>query len=232
MDSLLRDTAPDTPSAPTPALGHLVYDGLLSDIASRRRGAGDRLVEATIAREMQVSRTPVREALSRLENDGLIQSVRPSGYVVICPSIDDIREIFEIRRALEPLAFAAVVARADPSEDATFTALFDGIQSADTPATFAACNIAFRGFWLQRTPNVRLRETLLRFHMQVQLVRAATLHSSAGREAARHGAQALSQAYLARDTALAHTAMQTFVDTALAYFERAEATGHLRPDHP
>ena len=217
----------NAPRDTTLPLAHLVYDGLLNDIAARRRLAGDRLVEAVIARDMDVSRTPVREALNRLENDGLIQGVQSGGYMVISPSIDDIRDIFEIRRALEPMAFAAVTAHADPAEDAQFTRLFNGIQTAHSAHASAIANQGFRKFWLDRIPNARMRETLLRFHMQVQLVRAATLHSPQGREAARAGTKDLFQAYLTRDTGLAHAAMLSFVDAALSFFEKADAAGTL-----
>lgn len=210
-------------------LAQRVYEGLLEDIAARRRLAGERLIEAAIARQMDVSRTPVREALNRLENDGLIHGIKPSGYIVITPSMADIHEIFEIRQALEPVAFSNVVAQATPQDDEEFQGLFDAIQSAHTPEDSAKANKEFRAFWVDRIRNTRLRETLLRFHLQVQLVRNATLHSQEGRDAARIGTQDIAAAYFARDTAAAFTAMRNFVDAALAFFQRADKGGLLQP---
>ncbi|QPM90911.1 GntR family transcriptional regulator [Pseudooceanicola algae] len=210
-------------------LAQKVYEDLLEDIAQNRRLSGERMIEAAIARDLDVSRTPVREALNRLENDGLIQSARPAGYVVIRPSIEDIREIFQIRRALEPVAFASVVARAQPGEDLTFLGLRDGIRDAGTPTASAIANRRFRHFWLSRTPNRRLRATLERYHLQVQLVRAATLHSEQGRRAATAGARVLARAFVDRDAEAAQAAMTDFVDAALAFFEQADAEGTLRP---
>lgn len=215
----------------TQPLAQMVYQGLLQDIAARRRLAGERLVEAEIARALDVSRTPVREALNRLENDGLIESVKPTGYVVTCPSMDDVRDIFEIRRALEPVAFATVVRDGTPDLDADLARRQDAIEQANTPAASAQANGAFRAFWLDRIRNQRLRDTLLRFHMQVHLVRAATLHSEAGRTAAKAGTRRLAQAYYDRDEIAAHAAMQDFVDAALSFFEQAEAEGVLQT-HP
>lgn len=208
-------------------LAQSVYDRLIADIAARRRQAGDRLVEAEIARDTAVSRTPVREALGRLKKDGLIESAVPSGYVIVAPSLSDIRDIFEIRRALEPVAFAGVVAHADPAEDDAFRALFQAVQEAHSRQASAASNMALRAFWVSRIRNERLRELLLRFHLQVQLVRAATLHSAEGRAAARAGTIRLADAYLSRDTAAAAEAMAAFVDAALSFFERAETENHL-----
>ncbi|WP_374298345.1 GntR family transcriptional regulator [Paracoccus sp. (in: a-proteobacteria)] len=212
-------------------LAQQVYDRLIGDIAARRRQPGDRLVEAVIARDTDVSRTPVREALGRLENDGLIESTRPSGYIVVAPSLEDVREIFEIRRALEPVAFAGVVANAEAADDDEFRRLFDAVQAAQSRSESAAANVAFRSFWVSRIRNGRLRETLLRYHLQVQLVRAATLHSAEGRAAARAGTVRLADAYLSRDAEAARLAMAAFVDAALVFFERADTDRfpHLDP---
>jgi Transcriptional regulators len=208
-------------------LADRVYDGLLDDLTSRRRGAGDRLVEAEIAREMDVSRTPVREALSRLENDGLITGTRPGGYAIITPSIDDIREIFDIRRALEPMAFASVVRGADATGDVAITEALATLRQARTMPEAIHANIGFRGFWIERIANRRLRETLRRFDMQVQIVRAATLYTEEARTTARDGAARLAQTYLDRDAEAAETAMRAFVEDAFRYFERADAENLL-----
>ncbi|NIZ09359.1 GntR family transcriptional regulator [Pseudooceanicola sp. HF7] len=211
-------------------LAQKVYDGLLQDIVQNRRGAGDRLVEAEIARELDVSRTPVREALNRLLNDGLIDSATSStGYVVIRPSIEDIREIFEVRRALEPVGFAAVVTQAGPADDIVMRALRSGVREAETAPASMRANGRFRDFWLTRIPNQRMRKTLMRFHLQVQVVRVATLQTQKGRQAAADGANQLTEAFLSRDAANAHAAMTEFVDTALTYYEQADADGVLLP---
>ena len=209
-----------------------VYQGLLDDMSTRRRGAGDRLVEAEIAREMDVSRTPVREALRRLATDGLITEAKPGGYAIITPSIEDIREIFEIRKALEPLAFANVVRDADGSGDDELRAALADLQQADTMPAAVRANIAFRGFWMERITNRRLRETLKRFEMQVNIVRAATLYSQAARDTARDGAARLAAAYLARDTAAAQRAMAEFIADAFTFFQRADEEQRLHPVSP
>ena len=213
----------------TEPLGEMVFKDLLEDLVARRRTPGERLIEAEIARALDVSRTPVREALSRLEKDGLIESASPSGYVVVQPSIDDIREIFEIRRALEPVAFAAVVAQAQDDDVPEFKRLQADVARSDTPEDSAKANRALRAFWFDRIRNTRMRETLRRFHLQVHLVRAATLHSADGRRAAGEGTERLVTAFERRDTEMAHAAMQDFVDAALSFFELADAERILQP---
>ncbi|WP_428929283.1 GntR family transcriptional regulator [Marinibacterium sp. SX1] len=221
--------APSRKSAP---LATRVYAHLVDDIMLRRRLAGERLVEAEIAREMEVSRTPVREALGRLQSDGLIRETRSGGYTVLAPSIGDIREIFEIRRALEPVAFRQVVEQADDAGDSSFRAAFDRFDGADSTARAVVANTGFRNFWMGRVPNGRMRETLSRFAMQVQLVRAATLNTADARDRAREGAQDLLDTYLARDPGRAEATMRRFVDTAYQFFERADEAGFLYPARP
>lgn len=211
----------------TGPLTQVVYDRLLSDLFNHRRQCGDRLVEAVIARDLNVSRTPVRQALGRLEKDGLVTSAAPAGYNVAAPAIEDIRDIFEIRAALDPAAFAGVVRYAVPADDAELRRRHADIQAADCPASFATANVAYRKFWTSRIQNLRLAEALQRYHMQVHLVRAATLHSQDGRKIARAGVDRLSEAFFARDGDAAHRAMRDFVHSALVLFERAhEQSAH------
>ncbi len=59
-----------------------------------------RLAEASIGKQIGMSRTPIREALARLANDGLIRKVN-SGYYVSQPDFSDIAELYELRILLE-----------------------------------------------------------------------------------------------------------------------------------
>jgi GntR family transcriptional regulator, rspAB operon transcriptional repressor len=65
---------------------------------------GQRLVEATIAKEIGVSRTPVREAFHNLQKDGLIESIPRVGYRVLPISREEVIQICKIREALEIIA--------------------------------------------------------------------------------------------------------------------------------
>ena len=93
-----------------------VYEALKADIVSLRLEPGALVQEETLARRLGVSRTPVREALRRLEQDGLVQILPKKGIIVTSISISDIREFFQLRLALEPLA-ARLAAEAMPEEE-------------------------------------------------------------------------------------------------------------------
>lgn len=79
--------------------------------------AGDRLVETELASVMGVSRTPVREALRMLENEGLVhRAPRGGGVEVRGFSTDDILELYAIREALEVLAAEYSIRNISPEE--------------------------------------------------------------------------------------------------------------------
>jgi DNA-binding GntR family transcriptional regulator len=81
-----------------------VYDYLKEQILLGGLKPGERLVEEKISEELQVSRSPIREAIRMLEKDGLLL-VKPSGGVtVVQPTIEDYQHLFECRVEMEPLA--------------------------------------------------------------------------------------------------------------------------------
>lgn len=92
------------------------YERLKAEILENRMAPGFQAPEPEIALRLGMSRTPVREALLRLESDGLIELVPRRGARVLPVSPDDMREIYEILTALEPEA-AARLARANPSKE-------------------------------------------------------------------------------------------------------------------
>lgn len=75
---------------------------------------GSLLGEVEQANRLGVSRTPLREALARLTGDGLVASQAGRGLVVTGVSLETIRELFEVRRALEEQAARLAAARGDP----------------------------------------------------------------------------------------------------------------------
>ena len=80
------------------------YDLILSDILRGKLSPGDRLVEASLAERIGVSRTPLREALFQLEQEGFVRSELRRGFSVKPLSEREAREVFPIVGALEGLA--------------------------------------------------------------------------------------------------------------------------------
>ena len=80
----------------------VIFDALRQAIAKGDIAEGQTLRQDHIARMFNVSRIPVREALTRLEEQGLVSTQRYRGAVVTTLSTDEIREIFQFRALLEP----------------------------------------------------------------------------------------------------------------------------------
>ena len=77
------------------------YDYLKTNILSGHFIPGERLAEEHLAEDLGVSRTPVREALHKLEQEGLIEPLESRGFCVPRDSLDDIEDLFDIRTVLE-----------------------------------------------------------------------------------------------------------------------------------
>lgn len=89
----------------------VIYEALREAIHSGDLAEGQSLRQDAIAKAFNVSRIPVREALTRLEEQGLVVTQRYRGAVVATLSIDEIAEIFEFRALIEPEVIALSVAR-------------------------------------------------------------------------------------------------------------------------
>ncbi|HHX96242.1 MAG TPA: GntR family transcriptional regulator, partial [Clostridia bacterium] len=80
-------------------LGDIVYEVLRDAIIKQVLKPGERLMETELAEEMDVSRTPIREAMRKLELEGYVVMVPRKGAYVASLSIEDITSLFEIRGA-------------------------------------------------------------------------------------------------------------------------------------
>lgn len=122
------------------------YRTLLDEIQSGALAPGAVLGEVEQAARLGVSRTPLREALGRLAADGLV--VQQSPRVTVVSEIDagDIREIFEMRRALEETAARLAARRGDAAPFAALAAEFDRIAHGGVSTTPHAYDDLFGRF--------------------------------------------------------------------------------------
>ncbi|RBL85261.1 GntR family transcriptional regulator [Streptomyces cavourensis] len=133
---------PETPAALTafesvnvPDLVGVVEDRLTQAIVQGRLPPGSRVVEAEIARQMAISRAPVREASRRLERQGILVSKPRRGFFVREMSVREIDDLFQVRLSLEMTAVAAACEHADAAGLARLTQLLQLMiaEAADAP---------------------------------------------------------------------------------------------------
>ncbi|CAI9391261.1 GntR family transcriptional regulator [Microbacterium sp. T2.11-28] len=118
--------------------GERAYLTLLDEIQSGVLTAGTVLGEVEQAARLGVSRTPLREALGRLAADGLVIQASPRVTVVSELDADDIRELFELRRALEESAARLAAHRGGREVFAALAAEFSAIDTAGAPDDYYA----------------------------------------------------------------------------------------------
>ncbi len=97
-------------------LRDMVFDVLMNAIMQGQLSPGERLLEVQLADEMGVSRTPVREAIRRLELEGFVVMVPRKGAYVAGLSVDDVESVYEIRTALETLAVRLAAQRMEADD--------------------------------------------------------------------------------------------------------------------
>ena len=93
-----------------------VYDQLVSAIMDKAIGPDDRLVQEKLAAELDISRTPVREALLRLEKEGVLCVANSGGFRLARISEEETLELYQARAAIEGQAARILAARNDPKD--------------------------------------------------------------------------------------------------------------------
>lgn len=107
-------------------LGEQVYETLLSQLITLKIGPGSRISIDSLSRELNVSQTPIRAALIRLEAEGLVIKVHNIGYsAASMPSHQRFEEIYDIREMLEPYLASRAAQQLSDSDAMELCALAD-----------------------------------------------------------------------------------------------------------
>lgn len=108
---------------PPNSISDQIYKRLKQQILHGEIQPGERLMQIQVAETLRASRTPVREAFRRLEQDGLVERVPQGGVRVTCPDTETIQEVFGIRKVLETYAIELACDRITPQEIAALKRL-------------------------------------------------------------------------------------------------------------
>ena len=205
-------------------LADRVYNQLRDNIGSHQIRPGERLQEVSLAAQLGVSRTPVREALARLESEGMIV-VEGRGFVVPELTDADIEEIYELRFLLEPAAARSAVAEVTGASDlASMSSAIDDAVAAEKNDDFRAfleANSRFHNAWRALVPNRRMSKLLDQYVGHVRFLRVLTLGDPAARKAALTGMKNIHAAFKKRDADAAATAMHKHLEAARLFLVKA-----------
>jgi len=169
-----------------------VLNYLREKILSGAMSPDERLIETRIAKEIGVSRTPIREALHNLEQERLIKAIPRVGYVVTRMQKEEVEEICEIRVAIEGLAIRRAIERAQKqlAKDLRKNILRQRNEIAkgnlrayvELDAQFHEVSAVLSGSSRLLDMTQMLRRNMLRFRMQALYIIETALKSLQGHE--------------------------------------------------
>ena len=153
----------------------LVLETLRRAILTGKIAGGTRLVQSDIAAQLQVSTTPVREALRDLATEGLIKLDAHRGAEVKSLNREEVAEIYRLRRVLEPEAMRLAIERiSDEQIDAAAAIQERADEEVDT-AAWVELNHAFHNVFVVAARSPRLAGILQALHDAAGMYIAATL---------------------------------------------------------
>jgi DNA-binding GntR family transcriptional regulator len=159
-------------------LREVVFESLREAIIKGLLGPGERIMEVQLAEELGVSRTPVREAIRKLELEGLVIMLPRRGAYVAGISVKDIADVFEVRAALEALAASLAAARIQDDEleelERSLVEIAEVSDSQDVHAVVAR-DTGFHDIIYRASKNPWLMQIISNLQDQVQRFRLATL---------------------------------------------------------
>ena len=137
----------------------LIADRIRSGILDGRFPPQYQLAEVELARQLQVSRGPVREAMQRLIQEGLLRSERNRGVFVVELDDDDARDVYVARAAVEKAAAVLVARRADPADLGAVESVVDRLRAAATSSwsEVVEIDLEFHATIVDRSGSERLQ---------------------------------------------------------------------------
>lgn len=200
----------------TNTLADQVYEKLEKDILTGEYKRGDIITEISLSESLGVSRTPVREALRRLEQDHIIES-RGKGMMVLGISREDVRVIYEIRSMVEGLAAAACARSATEEQIDEMRETIElqefYVQRKDSEKV-KAMDSRFHEMLYRYSGSVVYYDTLMPLHTKVQKVRKRSVEDESRASASTAEHRRILEAIAAQDPEAAKTAADEHVKKA------------------
>ena len=218
-------------------LREIVYETLRDAIRKKIYKPGDRIMESKIADELKVSRTPVREAIRRLEQEGYLFTIYHRGTFVPSVTLRDIEDIYAIRRALEALACSLLAERIhDDNEVSAEEPVIEvvghlrkllykiaGYIEENDMDGIVETDMAFHDFLYRASNNSRLEGIIFNLRGQLTQYRTVSMTCPGRLEATLDEHRAIVEAIAAGDVESARKAavvhMKNAEDTLLNHFE-------------
>lgn len=188
------------------------YASIRADIESGASRPGQRLRLSALQAQLEISPTPIREALRMLQADGLITNLPHQGMTVTSYAPEEVEEVYALREAIEPLAASYAALRSTPKSTERMTSLHEQMVAAVRSGDHAKAG-ELGGEWheaVAEASGARLVDDFFRRLRVVLPLKTMWLASRAGLSIHEHGE--INEAIAAGDAAGASAAMSRHLD--------------------
>lgn len=179
-----------------------IYSRLCELLAEGRWAPGERLDERSLAEQLGVSRTPLREAIGRLASEGIVEDRPYQGKFIRTFTTDQIHDLYEVRKGLESLAVRAACRRASDEELGELRTTVESCHAALSKSDLTAFEDAdrqFHGLIISFARNDALTFSLRLLSLHIQLVRRMANQEASLREETRVHRNGVVEALKERD---------------------------------
>ena len=198
-------------------LRELVFENIRQAIVKGIFAPGERLMEIQLADDLGVSRTPVREAIRKLELEGFVVMIPRRGTYVANLSIKDINDVYEIRISLDVLAAGLAAERIEPEELEELNRLLLEISEAARTGPMdkiVRLDTAFHDVLYKASRNDRLRTIINNLREQITGIRGTSMRYPGRLADTLEEHRALVDSIAARDSERAQAAARIHLENA------------------
>ena len=196
------------------SLGNKIFMVLRDKILNEEYTEGQKLNEVALSKELNISRTPIREALKQLELEGLVKSIPNKGVYVLGFSQRDIDDMLEIRYALEGLAIQFAIERINDDELEKIKEIYDLMEfyaKKGDQEKFNEINIAFHEAIYRCTQSKYFEQLLTDINYYIHVTSRHSIRQPDRLISAAKEHREIYEALVARDKELAREKIQQHI---------------------
>jgi DNA-binding GntR family transcriptional regulator len=222
-----KEPLPENQKGPS---GPQIAEWILRQIRSRRFVPGQRLVEFDITRMTGGSRFKVREALHRLAAQGLVEIEEHRGASVRNASMDEVRQLYKARAALEGICAGEFALKATPEQLAELQRISRELEDAvahGTPENFGGLNAQWHGLIMEGSGNRIIRSLVQRLNTPLHHLLFEPFYSPQRLRAAAADHRAILEFILYRDSEGARAAMSRHVEDGYQFLSTLDKALHF-----
>lgn len=196
-------------------LRDVVFNTLRQEILTGKLKPGERLMEIHLANKLGVSRTPIREAIRKLELEGLVIMIPRRGAEVAQITLKSLEDVMEVRRALDVLAIELACERMSQED---LNGLFQACENFDTAVKtkdtrkIAEADVAFHDIIVLSTGNARLIQLVNNLSEQMYRYRFEYLKDATSHEMLQQEHKEMYQSIARKDKITAANVVRKHID--------------------